>query len=247
MDWENLPALFPGFAPSEGWLETLRRHAEMLAEAAPAVRVSSVPSAEAVQRHYAESLELLRIFQTFYPTNFHGKSVADVGSGGGFPGTVLAALLPGAQVHLIEPLKKRARLLEQVASDLPLANVRVHPVRAEEAGRGHLRNAAALVTARAVASLPELIEYVAPLAERHGMIALPKGSRLEEELPAAAYAISQLACEVVAVVPMRPEVSEFGRVLLLRKVARTPLEYPRKPGIAGRTPLANPVFENPII
>lgn len=241
MDWDDSPGLFPGFSDIPGWLEILRRHAKLLEEAAPAVRVSSVPASETVQRHYAESLELLRIVETFSSVNFSGKTVIDVGSGGGFPGIPLAALLPSARVHLVEPLKKRARLLEQAARELPLPNVKVHPIRAEEAGRGQLRNAAALVTARAVAALPELIEYVAPFAGRDGLIALPKGSRLEEELSDARFALSELACEYLATVPMRPEISEFGRILILRKTARTPLEYPRKPGVAGKTPLVNPI------
>lgn len=239
MDWAELPLLFPGFSGAETWSSILERHAEFLETAAPAVRVSSVSNEDAVRRHYAEALELLRIAQAGNAEKFSRANIVDVGSGGGFPGIPIAALLPGARVHLVEPLQKRARILTKFANEAPLPNVSVYPVRAEEAGRGPLRDSAMLVTARAVATLPELLEYVAPFAAEGAVIALPKGSRLAEELPAARKAMQALRCELLDVVPMREEISEFGRVALFRKTAPTPSAYPRKPGTAARIPLAS--------
>jgi 16S rRNA (guanine527-N7)-methyltransferase len=233
LSWDALPGLFPGFAASGRWLPLLVRHAALLAEAAPRVRVTSVPPAEAIRRHYAESLELFRLIRE----RSDADALADVGSGGGFPGLVAAAVEPGLVVHLVEPLKKRASLLSEMAVALGLANVRVYPLRAEEAGRGPLRDAVPIVTARAVADLSELLEYTAPLSATGGLLALPKGSALAAELVAAGPAMAALGVSSPEVVPMRPEVSTASAILFLRKHGLTPERFPRRPGVPGHRPL----------
>jgi 16S rRNA (guanine527-N7)-methyltransferase len=233
MDWDDLPGIFPAFADPEGWLPRLRRHAGLLEEAAPRVRVSSVAPEAVVKRQYAESLEVLRISLEYVQP----KRIVDVGSGGGFPGIVFAVLLPEAEVHLIEPLQKRATLLAKWAEELGLKNVTVHPVRAEEAGRGSLRDSADLVTARAVAELRELVEYTAPLAAEAGMIALPKGSGAPEEIKQAAGAFRELGCEYVGFAAMRASISETLGVVVLKKAGVTPERFPRRPGVPGKRPI----------
>jgi 16S rRNA (guanine527-N7)-methyltransferase len=146
----------------------------------------------------------------------------------------MAVVSPASAVALVEPHKKRARLLEAMAAELGLANVEVYPSRAEEAGRGPLRDAATLVTARAVAPLPELLEYVAPFAAPGALIALPKGSGLDDEVAAAARVMEALNCELCAIEQMRPAVSDVVRVALLRKTGPTPERYPRRPGAAAK-------------
>jgi len=211
----------------------LRRHARLIAERATRVRVSAVPASQTVGRQYAESLELLRIAELTGTV----EMLIDVGSGGGFPGMVIAAVRPAMDVHLVEPLKKRARLLAELALDLGLTNVAVHSVRAEEAGRGPLRDAAPLVTARALAGLRELLEYTAPLAAPGGLIALPKGSAVADEIAGAQGALAALKCEVARVERMRPEISETISVVLLRKLGATPAQFPRRPGMPSKRPL----------
>jgi 16S rRNA (guanine527-N7)-methyltransferase len=233
LDWVDLPALFPAFPAPERWLPQLQRHAQLVAEAAPHTRVSAVGSDEVVRRQYAESLEILRIIENARAM----RSLVDIGSGGGFPGLVIAAVRPGIAVHLVEPLQKRARLLEECVEDLGLANVTVHAIRAEEAGGGMLRDAADVATARAVAGLRVLLEYSAPLTATSGLIALPKGSGLEAEFAGAGHALAQLGCEHERTVPMRPELSTTLRVALFRKLAPTPPGYPRRPGMAAKRPL----------
>lgn len=231
--WDRLPELFPGLGKPGRWLPLLERHASLIDAAAPRVRVTAVASDDAVRRHYAEALELWRIARVRCET---GRLV-DVGSGGGFPGLVIAAVEPELDVHLVEPLQKRARLLEEFAAELGLANVTVHAVRAEDAGRGQLRDSAGLVTARAVAELRELLEYTAPLATPGGMLAFPKGSALEAEAAGAANAMRELAVECEAIEPMRPEISTTVRVALFRRTGETDARYPRRAGVPGRRPL----------
>lgn len=233
MEWDELPPLFPELPEPGRWLALLRRHAAMVEGAAPRVRVSSVPAPEAVRRQYAESLELWRIVSRHNTPS----TLADVGSGGGFPGLVIACVAPEVAVTLVEPLQKRAALLGDMAAALGLTNVTVAPSRAEVAGRGPLRDRADCVTARAVAEIRELVEYTVPLAAAGGTIVLPKGSRLSEELAAADHALRELACELVGVEPMRATVSETVSVVRLRKVAVTPERYPRRAGIPRKRPL----------
>ena len=234
MGWDALPGLFPDFAEPDRWIAILRQHAALLAEAAPRVRVTSTPPGEWVRRHYAESLELLGIALG----HSRCESLADVGSGGGFPGLVVAAVRPDCEVHLVEPLRKRARLLEEIAAALGLTNVTVHAQRAEEAGRGALRDRCAVVTARAVAPLAELLEYTSPLTRPGGLLVLAKGSGAEAELGEAAAAARALGCSFRGLVAMRPEISSTVSVALFEKAGATPEQYPRRPGAPRKRPIS---------
>jgi 16S rRNA (guanine527-N7)-methyltransferase len=233
--WGQLPGLFPEFEDSDRWVPLLQRHLALVEAAAPIVRVTSVPRGEAVRRHYAECLELLRVASR----DGLPSSVVDVGSGGGYPGLVIAAVLPDVPVTLVEPLKKRARLLVDMATALGLGSVEVLAERAEEAGRGPLRDAAELVTARAVAPLAELLEYTAPFARPGGRLVLAKGSGLVAELNAAAGALAELRCRLVSVTPARPSIASSLSFAVFEKLEATPERYPRRPGIPGKRPLQN--------
>ncbi|MEX0781585.1 MAG: 16S rRNA (guanine(527)-N(7))-methyltransferase RsmG [Dehalococcoidia bacterium] len=235
IEWDALPGLFPAFESPGRWLPLLQRHLALVEEAAPQTRVTSVPASEAVRRHYAECLELLRVASRPGPP----ASVVDVGSGGGYPGLVIAAVMPGAPVTLIEPLKKRARLLEAMAAELGLVNVRVDALRAEEAGRGAARDSGDLVTARAVAPLAELLEYTAPLARVGGAVVLAKGSGLADELGRSARAQDELRCALETIEKARPAISPNLAFALFRKLDPTPAKYPRRPGFPGKRPLQN--------
>jgi len=233
LDWDDLPGNFPEFAEPGRWLPLLRRHAGLLEAAADRVRVSSVAPEAVVRRQYAESLEVLRIALGLVAPG----RICDVGTGGGFPGIVFAVLLPEVEINLIEPLQRRARLLSEMAAALDLGNVRVHPVRAEEAGRGGLRDSSGLVTARAVAELRELLEYTAPLAATGGILALPKGSSAREEIEQGREAAHRLGCVYVGLERMRPAMSETLSIVLFKKVAATADMYPRRAGMPAKRPI----------
>ncbi|GIW18380.1 MAG: hypothetical protein KatS3mg064_1537 [Tepidiforma sp.] len=238
-EWDDLAGLFAGDAGVLAAVPRLARHWE-LAQASPeAGRLTAVEGTAAVRRQYAESLELLRLAEGLLGDERAVVRYADIGSGGGWPGLVIACARPGWEVHLVEPLQKRARFLEAAARELGCGNVTVHALRAEEAGRGPLREACGLVTARAVAELRVVLEYTVPLAAAGGVIALPKGSRLEEELAAAGPAMTALGCELAGVAPMRPAVSETVRVAVFRKAGPCPAAYPRRPGVPERRPLGS--------
>jgi len=112
--------------------------------------------------------------------------VADLGSGAGLPGLVLAIRRPDLAVTLVEPLLRRATFLQEAVERLDLANVEVHRARAEEL-RG--RRAFSAVTARAVAPLPRLLDWSMPLVEPGGSLLAMKGFSAAAEVVEAADAL----------------------------------------------------------
>lgn len=110
-------------------------------------------------------------------------TLADVGSGAGFPGLVVAAMRPEVHCTLIEPLGRRATWLEEEAERLGLTNVKVVNERAEDAWGSVTVDT---VTARAVSALKTLIPLCVPLVQPGGELLLMKGQRVDEEIRAAA-------------------------------------------------------------
>lgn len=135
--------------------------------------VSRGDAAHIRERHIADSLQLLPIL----PAGF--DRAIDLGSGGGFPGLVLA-IATGRPFDLIESDQRKAAFLREAAR-LTEAPVQVHAVRIEAA---HLRPAP-LVTARALAPLSTLLAWAAPLLAHGGVCVFPKGRSLDEELTQA--------------------------------------------------------------
>ncbi|CAB4621093.1 unannotated protein [freshwater metagenome] len=113
-------------------------------------------------------------------------SVADVGSGAGLPGLVLAMIRPDIDVTLIEPLERRTRWLDEQVASLALSNVVVFTGRAEDFSP---RRSFDVVTARAVKALKGLIPILTPLVVAGGQLALLKGQRLDDEIVEAASVI----------------------------------------------------------
>jgi 16S rRNA (guanine527-N7)-methyltransferase len=124
-----------------------------------------------------------------------GATVADVGSGAGLPGLVLAAARPDTTVTLIEPMERRVAWLEEESARLGLENVVVERARAEDAAPGRFD----VVTARAVGALTGLLPITAPLARRGGRLALMKGAGVGAELAKAEKIIRRLGLTDVRV------------------------------------------------
>jgi len=130
-------------------------------------------------RHIADSLQLIAIAP-------QARKWADLGSGGGFPGVPIACALAeqgSAEVHLIESNKKKAAFLRE-AVRVTGAPAIVHAERVADFARG-FRGALDVVTARAVAPLPELLSIAYPLLKTGAQGVLPKGQDVEAELTEA--------------------------------------------------------------
>lgn len=231
-------------ARSERRLATLAERFELPEAAAPALdallaTIASDPTAPtkltdpatAVDAHIADALVALELDQVR-----SARRIADLGSGAGFPGLVLAAALPEARVALVESSTRKCAFLGRAAEAMGLTNVEVVPSRAESWRSGIQR--CDLVTARAVAPLPVLVEYAAPLLVAGGALVAWKGRRDPEEEAggAAAAAATGLAMERVGSV--RPwDGAEHLHLHVYLKVGSTPNRYPRRPGIACKRPL----------
>jgi 16S rRNA (guanine527-N7)-methyltransferase len=164
------------------------------------------------------------------------RRVADLGTGAGWPGLALAAALP-ARVALVESAIRRCQYLERAVAAGGLGNVDVVHARAEEWPEGI--GAHDLVTARALAALPVLCEYAAPLLAEGGALVAWKSLVEPAEAEAGAAAAAVLGLEPAGVHAVDPYPEAERRTLhVFRKIAPTPDRFPRRPGMAVKRPLA---------
>lgn len=218
------------FALSDEAVASLRAVLELQAEDPTASTTVRDPDA-AADRHVADSLVALDL-----PVVRNARRVADIGSGAGWPGLALAATLPAAQVSLLESAVRHCRYLERAVAAGGLGNVDVVHARVEEweAGLG----AHDLVTARALASLPVVAEYAAPLLAGDGHLVAWKAEIDADEAREGAAAAESLGLEPVEVRTVDPYPDAGRRTLhLFRKVGPTPPRFPRRPGMAVKRPL----------
>jgi len=127
------------------------------------------------------------------------QTLADIGSGAGLPGLVLAMVLPDVKVTLVEPMARRCRFLSECVTDLGLTNVSVLRSRAEDARRAGLPGAD-VATARAVAPLPRLAELAVLVARPGGMVLAIKGSSAADELRDAVPVLHRIGAHGAEVV-----------------------------------------------
>ncbi|HEU4674727.1 MAG TPA: 16S rRNA (guanine(527)-N(7))-methyltransferase RsmG [Motilibacteraceae bacterium] len=160
-----------------------------------------------------------------------GARVADVGSGAGLPGMVVALRRPDLQVTLVEPLLRRSRFLSEVVADLGLhESVEVVRARAEDL---HGARTFDVVTARAVAPLERLAAWCLPLLVPHGELLALKGGTAAEERAAAEPLLEQWGAERSEVLRLGtdPEPTWVVRVLRGERAAQAPAK-PQRPGTA---------------
>jgi 16S rRNA (guanine527-N7)-methyltransferase len=185
-----------------------------------------------VDVHIADSLAGLGI-----PEIQRATLIADLGAGAGLPGLVLAAALPAAHVVLVESTTRKCEFIRRTAGSMGLKNAEVVCSRAEEWTDGEGR--CDVVCARALAALPVLCEYAAPLLRDRGVLVAWKGAVSETEAAdgtAAADHLGLAAEPTLSVVPFPG--SERRTLHVFRKVAPTPATYPRRAGTASKRPLS---------
>ena len=198
----------------------------------PTASTSVRDPAVAVDRHVADSLSALVLEEV----RGAGR-IADIGSGAGWPGLALAAALPSARVALVESAVRHCRYLKRAVVEAGLGNVEVVNARAEGWREGIGAND--LVTARALAALPVLCEYAAPLLAEGGALVAWKAAVEAGELAdglAAAEVLGLEAAEPVRVVPYAG--ARDHALYVFRKIAPTPERFPRRAGMAVKRPLS---------
>jgi 16S rRNA (guanine527-N7)-methyltransferase len=190
--------------------------------------------AEVLELHIADSLAGLEVEQLR-----SADRIVDLGAGAGFPGLALAAALPRAHVDLIEANHRKCETIERLAAAAGLERrTRALPLRAEDHARGPDAASYDAATARALAPLPVICEYAAPLLRIDGTLVAWKGARDPSEEEAGVAAASTLGLEPAQIVPVSPFPGTKARHLYVySKISPTPSEYPRRSGRARKRPL----------
>lgn len=194
--------------------------------------VSSIVDERAWSVHVLDSLTGLEI-----PQLREAVVIADIGSGAGFPGLPLAVALPAARVDLIESVGRKCDFIRRAAELAGIDNANVLNARSEEIARGSGREGYEAVTARAVGRLSTLAELASPLLREDGVLVAWKGRRDEEEEAQLERAAESLAMRPERILDVGDRAGSRHRHLhVIRKVAPTPADLPRRPGIAKKRP-----------
>jgi 16S rRNA (guanine527-N7)-methyltransferase len=194
--------------------------------------------AEIETRHFLDSLSaavplLDRLRQGEAPR------LVDVGSGGGMPGLPLKIAFPRLRVTLVESVHKKAEFLRSTVSALGLDEVEVVAERAETAARdvAH-RDAYEWAVARALGTLPVVVELCAPFLAPGGLLVAQRSGDLDAEVVRAAPAFKALRLWTRTPIYLDLPALPGHGLVVGEKYAPTPDAYPRRPGLARKRPLA---------
>jgi 16S rRNA (guanine527-N7)-methyltransferase len=187
----------------------------------------------ALQVHLADALVALELAEVRT-----AQTIADLGAGAGFPGLALAVALPRCSVALVESQARKCAFIERAVAGADAQNARVVCARAEEWPEGI--GASDVVTARALAPPPVVLEYAAPLLRVGGTLVDWRGRRAEaKEDEDGAAAAAKLGLRLVEVRWVEPYAGARDHHLhVYEKTGETPARYPRRPGVARKRPLA---------
>jgi 16S rRNA (guanine527-N7)-methyltransferase len=221
----------PGGPLNEAQRASITRVLELLREERASVSSVTDPG-RAWKVHIADSLTGLEV-----PDLQNASLIADIGSGAGFPGLVLAVALPHARVDLVESVGRKCDFMRHAAAAAAIDNARVVNARSEDLARGDGREAYAAVTARAVGRLSTLAELASPLLEEGGILVAWKGRRDADEERQLDNAAATLAMEPEEVRHVGPFAgSEHRHLHVMRKAGPTPSDLPRRAGMAKKRP-----------
>ncbi len=223
----GLPQL--GLELSEQTQKTLCAFGEAVIEQNKVMNLTAITQPELVARlHLLDSLSVLTL------EDLRNKKIIDVGCGAGFPGVPVKIACPETKLTLLDSLGKRMAWLETV---LPTLGVEAECVtaRAEEAVAAR-REQYDVATSRAVARLNILLELTAPYVKVGGVVLALKGAAAQEELDEAKNAIKRLGLKLEKVAQF-PVEDTAHKVIVLRKVAPTPNQYPRRYAKIKQSPL----------
>ena len=216
--------------------EQFRIYEALLMDWNAKINLTAVRDAEGIRiKHFLDSLSCVPVLG-----DMNGRSLIDIGTGAGFPGIPLRIFYPELRLTLVDSVGKKADFCQLVVNTLHLKGVKVLKDRSEELGanREH-REKYDAATARAVAVMPVLCEYLLPLVKPGGAMLAMKGETAPEEVKTASAAIRKLGGGA-------PQLTEVnlpgveGRRWLVRipKTVPTPAGYPRRTGL----PLKKPIF-----
>jgi 16S rRNA (guanine527-N7)-methyltransferase len=185
-------------------------------------------------KHFLDSFSCVQAWKANPPSR-----LIDVGTGAGFPGLALKILYPNMKLTLVESVGKKAMFCQHIVSTLKLEDVDIVHKRAEDLGQNSKhREQYDWAVARAVAQLNVLSEYLIPLVKIGGRMLAQKGETGPAEAQSAEKAMKLLGGKLEQLIPVNlPGVADDRYLVIVEKVAATPPNYPRKPGIPTKQPL----------
>lgn len=187
---------------------------------------------EIILKHFIDSLTI----DSYLKEN---STLADVGTGAGFPGIPLKIVRPDLKITLVDSLNKRINFLNEVITKLNLKNITTVHSRIEDFGKDKkYREKFDYVTARAVANLSVLSEYLLPISKVGGKCICMKGSNVQEEIDMGGNAIKILGGKINCINQFKLPESDISRnIIVLDKIKNTSLKFPRKAGMPSKEPL----------
>lgn len=222
-DRENFIELLAAAGVERTLVERLAQYGALLLETNRHFNVSGANTPEALTPHIEDSLLVAKYVRS---------PLIDIGSGGGLP-AVPVAIATGSHITMVESTTKKAAFLESLLGQLGLQG-QVVPERAELAGRHtDLRERFSCATARAVSTLPTVLELTLPFLAVGGVAVLQRGRLDESERNAAADAAGMLGGKITEEIPGPGE----RRIVLVQKVSPTPERFPRRTGVPEKRPL----------
>ena len=212
---------------TENQYEQFQKYFELLAEWNEKMNLTAITDESGVAlKHFADSLSLLNFVDI--PQN---SSLADVGTGAGFPGVVLKIARPDIKLTLIDSLNKRLVFLGEVCAQLGIEAELIHSSAEDGARDEKLRESFDFAVSRAVARMNVLSEYCLPYVKVGGAFCAMKGAQANEEFKESLNAINTLGGKLENKYFFElPENGGERAIAVVRKVKNTPQKYPRQSG-----------------
>ena len=218
---------------SEEQLQKFYKYMKLLLEWNEKINLTAIiEPKEIILKHFIDSLSIIKYIK-------NKNSLVDVGTGAGFPGIPIKIVLPEIKVILIDSLNKRITFLNEVISQLDLKYIEAVHSRVEDFARNkEYRDKFDVATARAVAQLPIILEYLIPLTKVKGNIICMKGNKIDEEIKKSKKAISVLGGNLEKIDNFYlPDTDIERNIIIVNKVEKTSSKYPRKAGIPSKNPI----------
>ena len=187
---------------------------------------------EIILKHFIDSLTISSQIQ-------QSRTIADIGSGAGFPGIPLKIVNPEKELVLIDSLSKRVNFLNEVIKKCNINGITAIHARVEEIGHNSkYRGQFDVTTSRAVAKLNVLLEYMMPLVKLGGKCICLKGPNIDDEIKESKKALNILGGEISKIEKLNLPDSDNKRTIIeVLSVKQLPNKYPRKPGTPTSSPL----------
>ncbi|MDA9128970.1 16S rRNA (guanine(527)-N(7))-methyltransferase RsmG [Candidatus Gracilibacteria bacterium] len=231
---------------SDSELQKFEKFLSIFMEKNAQINLSAIrDEAGIIEKHFVDSIMLAALFElqpSSQPSPLGEKEqaarmkIADMGTGGGFPGIPLAIVTPNAEFALIDSVAKKLKCVSEFAEQLELENVTTVNGRAEEIGQEiAYRERFDLVVSRATAYFPTLLEYTIPLLKVGGVLAAYKLTD-KQELQSIKKALKRLGAKILKVKNYTLAEQERS-IIFIEKIEKTNKKYPRKVGIPLKEPI----------